>query len=623
MITKESIENLSQRLNIVDIIENYIEVKKQGSSFVCICPFHADKNPSMHINPTKGFYHCFACKAGGDAFKFVMDYEKLSFADAVEKVASLSNFTLSYTKEKQENKKELKSILPSLNAYFKDNLKHHKEILTYLYQRALNDKDIAKFELGFAGASEDSIRLLQNQKIPLEDAMSVGALKKDENNEFYASFIWRITFPIYDHKDLLVGFGGRTLNPNAPAKNVNSPQNILFDKSRIFYAFNIAKENIAKKKEIIVCEGYMDAIAFHKAGFNNAVAVLGTALTEHHLPLIRRYDAKVILCFDNDEAGLKAATRSAFLLSTNKIDGKVAILQGGKDPAELVAKNESAKLHNILDEGIELGEFYIRRLISTHSIISALDKQKALETIQKFTFNLEPLVANSYTSLVSNLLKVDEKFIVLSQNSKKTIQTPLISQNKYNFPKEKIHIAELELIAFLKQHPDICNDFKQISDSVCFKHKILLDKILEKKGYEDSDIREFENKNIRKNLNYSEFLLGICKVNLAFLNNVKIKNSTLALKKQLFTLIDKNLNLYFFIMEAAVSYFTPKSEKRKIKKNEHLQCLNLHISLNEDLIKTCKVQGKKIGFKMEFDSQNALENAKKSLKDKQLDMVCL
>ncbi|EAK5278287.1 DNA primase [Campylobacter jejuni] len=543
MITKESIENLSQRLNIVDIIENYIEVKKQGSSFVCICPFHADKNPSMHINPTKGFYHCFACKAGGDAFKFVMDYEKLSFADAVEKVASLSNFTLSYTKEKQENKKELKSILPSLNAYFKDNLKHHKEILTYLYQRALNDKDIAKFELGFAGASEDSIRLLQNQKIPLEDAMSVGALKKDENNEFYASFIWRITFPIYDHKDLLVGFGGRTLNPNAPAKYVNSPQNILFDKSRIFYAFNIAKENIAKKKEIIVCEGYMDAIAFHKAGFNNAVAVLGTALTEHHLPLIRRYDAKVILCFDNDEAGLKAATRSAFLLSTNKIDGKVAILQGGKDPAELVAKNESAKLHNILDEGIELGEFYIRRLISTHSIISALDKQKALETIQKFTFNLEPLVANSYTSLVSNLLKVDEKFIVLSQNSKKTIQTPLISQNKYNFPKEKIHIAELELIAFLKQHPDICNDFKQISDSVCFKHKILLDKILEKKGYEDSDIREFESKNIRKNLNYSEFLLGICKVNLAFLNNVKIKNSTLALKKQLFTLIDKNLNL--------------------------------------------------------------------------------
>ncbi|AOH49266.1 DNA primase [Campylobacter coli] len=581
MITKESIENLSQRLNIVDIIENYIEVKKQGSSFVCICPFHADKNPSMHINPTKGFYHCFACKAGGDAFKFVMDYEKLSFTDAVEKIANLCNFTLSYTKEKNENKKELRTILPSLNAYFKSNLKHHKEALDYLYKRMLNDQDIAKFELGFAGSSEDSIRLFHNEKIPLEDAMSVGALKKDENNEFYASFIWRITFPIYDHKDLLVGFGGRTLNPNVAAKYVNSPQNILFDKSRIFYAFNIAKENIAKKKEMIVCEGYMDAIAFHKAGFNNAVAVLGTALTEHHLPLIRRYDAKVILCFDNDEAGLKAATRSAFLLSTNKIDGKVAILQGGKDPAELVAKNESTKLYNILDEGIELGEFYIRRLISTHSIISALDKQKALETIQQFTFNLEPLVANSYTSLVSNLLKVDEKFIVLSQNSKKTIQTPLISQNKYNFPKEKIHIAELELIAFLKQHPDICNDFKQISDSVCFKHKILLDKILEKKGYEDSDIREFESKNIRKNLNYSEFLLGICKVNLAFLNHINITNSYLALKKQIFTLIEKNfvllsknLNDHELVEFLKENLFLLKNEKDE----EKLEALfkNLH-----------------------------------------------
>ncbi|RQD68189.1 DNA primase [Campylobacter hepaticus] len=538
MIAKESIEILSQRLNIVDIIENYIEVKKQGSSFVCVCPFHADKNPSMHINPTKGFYHCFACKAGGDAFKFVMDYEKLSFADAVEKVASLSNFTLSYTKEKQGNKKELKFILPMLNAYFKDNLKHNKEALNYLYQRKLNDKDIVQFELGFAKASEDSIRLLQNENIALEDGLSVGALKKDEKNQFYASFTWRITFPIYDHKNFLVGFGGRTLNSHTMAKYINSPQNIFFDKSKIFYAFNIAKENIIKKKEMIICEGYMDVIALHKAGFNNAVAVLGTALTQHHLPLIRRYEAKVILCFDNDEAGLNAATRSAFLLSTHKIDGKVALLKGGKDPAELIANNEITKLYDIFEKGMELGEFYIRRLLTNHSLNSALDKQKALENIQKYTFALEPLIANSYTNLVASLLGVEQKFILLSKNSKKNLQISLNTQS--NFYKEKIHIVELELISFLQQNPYIHNYFKQISDSTCFKHKILLDKILEKKGYEDVDIREFESKNIRKNLTYSDFLLGICKVNLAFLNNIKITNPILGFKKQLFTLIDKN-----------------------------------------------------------------------------------
>ncbi|MBK2000468.1 DNA primase, partial [Campylobacter sp. 2018MI35] len=482
MISKESIENLSQRLNIVDIIENYIEVKKQGSSFVCVCPFHADKNPSMHINVQKGFYHCFACKAGGDAFKFVMDYEKLSFYDAVEKVANLCNFTLNYTKEKNENKKDLKIILPKLNAYFKNNLSHHKEILDYLYSRKLDDKDIAKFELGFAKSSEESVRLLQNENISIEDALTVGVLKKDEKGEIYASFIWRITFPIYDQKNTLVGFGGRTINPNVMAKYVNSPQNIFFDKSRIFYAFHLAKDAINAKKEMIICEGYMDAIAFHKAGFNNAVAVLGTALTEHHLPLIRRYEAKVILCFDNDEAGLKAATRSAFLLSTHKIDGKVALLEGGKDPAELVANNQNAKLYNILEKGMELGEFYIRRIIADFTLDSALDKQKALESIQKYTFTLEPLVANSYVQLVSKLLGVEEKLVILTKKIKSYKNLNSIS---LKIPNTKTHIMELEILNFLKNNPNMHEFFKQISDSVCFKHKNLLEKILEKKGYED------------------------------------------------------------------------------------------------------------------------------------------
>ncbi|MBZ7947673.1 DNA primase [Campylobacter sp. RM9929] len=583
MISKESIENLSQRLNIVDIIENYIEVKKQGSSFVCVCPFHADKNPSMHINVQKGFYHCFACKAGGDAFKFVMDYEKLSFYDAVEKVANLCNFTLNYTKEKNENKKDLKIILPKLNAYFKNNLSHHKEILDYLYSRKLDDKDIAKFELGFAKSSEESVRLLQNENISIEDALAVGALKKDEKGEIYASFIWRITFPIYDQKNTLVGFGGRTINPNVMAKYVNSPQNIFFDKSRIFYAFHLAKDAINAKKEMIICEGYMDAIAFHKAGFNNAVAVLGTALTEHHLPLIRRYEAKVILCFDNDEAGLRAATRSAFLLSTHKIDGKVALLEGGKDPAELVANNQNAKLYNILEKGMELGEFYIRRIIADFTLDSALDKQKALESIQKYTFTLEPLVANSYVQLVSKLLGVEEKLVFLTKKIKSYKNLNSIS---LKIPNTKTHIMELEILNFLKNNPNMHEFFKQISDSVCFKHKNLLEKILEKKGYEDVDIREFEEKNIHKKLNQNEFLFGICKINLAFLNHIDTINSVLALKKQLFTLIDKNFHILNknLTQEECLRFLKEyllllKNEKDEIKLEQLFKSLNKIFSL--------------------------------------------
>lgn len=534
MIAKTSIESLSQRLDIVDIISHFIVVKKQGSSYVCICPFHADKNPSMHINSQKGFYHCFSCKAGGDAFKFVMDYEKISFTDAVEKVAALSNFTLAYTKEKQENTKEIKHILHLLNAFYKQNLSKNKEALNYLYKRKLNDKDILKFELGFAPSSEESLRLLKNENIQIKDALNVGAIKKDtEKKEFYASFIQRITFPIYDHKDLLVGFGGRTLNPNLMAKYVNSPQNILFDKSRIFYALNLAKNAIAKKKEIIICEGYMDAIAFHKAGFDNAVAVLGIALTQNHIPIIKRYDAKVLLCFDNDEAGLKAALRSAFLLSTNKIDGKVVLLQGGKDPADLVATNQSSMIFEFLQKAMELGEFYIRELLK-EPINSALDKQKALENIQKYTFLLEPIVANSYTSLVSKLLGVDEKLINLSKIKKSN------PKNFVHFNDEKSHITELELLSFLQQNKQAKELFNTFSDKICFKHKNLLEKILANYDLEDSDIREFESKNIRKDLSENDFLFGICKVNLAFLNQISITNSSLALKKQLFSILDKN-----------------------------------------------------------------------------------
>ncbi|MCX2683285.1 DNA primase [Campylobacter sp. MIT 21-1685] len=534
MIARASIESLSQKLDIVDIISHFIEVKKQGASYVCVCPFHPDKNPSMHINSQKSFYHCFACKAGGDAFKFVMDYEKLSFAEAVEKVASLSNFSLSYTQEKQENKKELKHILPILNAFYKHSLIQHKEALSYLYSRKLNDADILKFELGFAGTSEESMRLLRNENISYEDALTVGALKKDEKNELYASFIARIIFPIYDHKGLLVGFGGRTLNPNNMAKYINSPQNILFDKSRIFYGLHLAKENIMTKKEMIICEGYLDVIAFHKAGFNNAIAILGTALTQSHLPLIRRYEAKVILCFDNDEAGLKAAIKSSFLLSTHKFDGKVVLLQGGKDPAELVACGEEKRLFDFLDKGIELGEFYIRNLLK-EPIKSALEKQKALEKVQAYTFLLEPLVANSYKNLVAKLLGVDEIFVTLSKNERK--RTVVTSNVPF---KETNHLAEFEIFAFLQTSSQARELFKKISDTMCFKHKNLLEKILLNYGFEDSEIREFENKKLQKILSENEFLFGISKINLAFLNTIELKTSSLALKKQLFACINQN-----------------------------------------------------------------------------------
>lgn len=533
MIETKSIEDLKQKADIVAVVEHYIEVKKSGANFISLCPFHDDKNPSMSINPQKGFFHCFACKAGGDVFRFVQDYERVSFQEAVEKVAQICNFSLNYTSQKQESNKALYEILPLLNAFYKQNLSQHKEAINYLYSRALSDEDIRKFELGFAPSSEESLRLLKNEKIELKNALECGAVKfSTEQNEYYASFIKRISFPIYDYKGLLVGFGGRTLNSEQKAKYVNSPQCRLFDKSRIFYAFHLAKDAIAKQKEMIVCEGYMDAIAFHKAGLNNAVAVLGTALTTQHLPLIKRYDARVILCFDSDSAGFNAAMRSAHLLSINKIGGKVVILEGGKDAAELVANHQSQQLFQALEKGVELSEFYIRGIIGGFDLQTPLQKQLALEAVQKYTFMLEPLIANAYTDLIANLLGVKRELITLSSKKKLQVQSQINTQNSSN-------LAEFEVMRFLLDNKPYQKIFNELSDERCFKENEGLGKILQGANIEDAFVRELlQNKSQVQS--EEDFLHSLCKINLAFLTHLKKPNTISSLKKQIFVLLDKN-----------------------------------------------------------------------------------
>ena len=558
IIEAKSIEDLRQRADIVSVIEHYVEVKKSGSAFVCVCPFHDDKNPSMSINAVKGFYHCFACKAGGDVFKFVQEFERVGFGEAVERVASYCNFTLNYTSTKNAASREIYEVLPLLNAFYKQNLAKHQNALKYLYNRALSDEDIRKFELGFAPSSNETLRLLHNEKISRQNALECGAVKfSAEQNErqggfgggadfsefkgCYASFINRISFPIYDYKGLLIGFGGRTLDSENKAKYVNSPQCRIFDKSRVFYGIHLAKESIAKQREMIVCEGYMDAIAFHKAGLNNAVAVLGTALTEQHLPLIKRYEARVILCFDSDSAGFNAAMRSAFLLSAHKIDGKVIALQGGKDAAELVAAGLSKQLFEALERGVELAEFYIRGLLRDKALQTPLDKQKALEAVQKYTFALEPLVAQGYESLVAQLLGVDTSFVKLSRKAK-----PQQIQNEFAPSAKKAtnsDLTELQALLFLCENPSFKTLFLELCDEICFKDRASLQAVLDEQGIENALVRElFAHSNRLKRLaSESEFLLCLCKINLGFLNRAKSPNLVLSLKKQLFSLLDKNL----------------------------------------------------------------------------------
>ena len=405
MIDPKSIEKLKNQIDIVDIIEHFLPVKKMGANYKCVCPFHDDRNPSMSISQSKQIFHCFACKAGGDAIKFVMDYEKLTYPEAIERIASLVNFSLEYTNDKAPTQKENKHILEKANAFYRSEFFKHEAAVRYIYSRGINDAMIEKFELGWAGDSASTIRLLQNENIEPKEALEVGIVKQNEKG-IYASFIERITFPIYSHTTRLVGFGGRTISDH-PAKYVNSPQSSVFDKSKLLYGYHLAKQSIFEKKQIIITEGYLDVIMLHYAGFTNAVAVLGTALTTSHLPLLKRGEISVVLCFDGDGAGINAAIKSSRLLSQNEIDGSVVIIKGGADPADMVFAGRSEELKEMFDSGTELGEFYIEQIVKKYDISRPVQKQKCLEEIMEFTNSLKSVIANSYENLVANLLKIE------------------------------------------------------------------------------------------------------------------------------------------------------------------------------------------------------------------------
>ena len=449
MIDPKSIEKLKNQIDIVDIIEHFLPVKKMGTNYKCVCPFHDDRNPSMSISQSKQIFHCFACKAGGDAIKFVMDYEKLTYPEAIERIASLVNFSLEYTNDKAPTQKENKHILEKANAFYRSEFFKHEAAVRYIYSRGINDAMIEKFELGWAGDSASTIRLLQNENIEPKEALEVGIVKQNEKG-IYASFIERITFPIYSHTTRLVGFGGRTISDH-PAKYVNSPQSLVFDKSKLLYGYHLAKQSIFEKKQIIITEGYLDVVMLHYAGFTNAVAVLGTALTTSHLPLLKRGEISVVLCFDGDGAGINAAIKSSRLLSQNEIDGSVVIIKGGADPADMVFAGRSEELKEMFDSGTELGEFYIEQIVKKYDISRPVQKQKCLEEIMEFTNSLKPVISNSYENLVANLLKIEVGTFSLSNQRHSSTQSQNFAnanrQTEQNLQKKtKTDILEFSIL---------------------------------------------------------------------------------------------------------------------------------------------------------------------------------
>ena len=439
MITKESIENLKSHLDVVDIISQFIELKKTGANFKACCPFHGEETASFVVSPAKQIYHCFGCGVGGDSIKFVMEHEKLSYPEALEKLASMVNVSL----EHDNNFKKIdSSLIVKVNEYYQKLLTHNDKSKEYLKSRGISDFSIEKFEIGYASNSNDTINFLKTNFLNLADAKEFGIIDTGQNG-LYSRFIERITFPIYTITGAVVGFGGRTITGHN-AKYVNSPQTKLFNKSRLLYGYNIAKETIYKQKTVIVTEGYLDVIMLHQAGFSNAIATLGTALTAEHLPLLKRGEPKVVVAYDGDKAGLNAAYKASLLLSHSQFKGGVIIFEEGMDPADMVNDGKIDELNALFSHTTAFEEFAIDFIIKKFDLDNPQEKQSALQESNEYLKTLSPISQEKYSSLIARKLNVNSQLVQV-QHFK--------NQTSSNLNLSSIDISELSIIKTVLDNP--------------------------------------------------------------------------------------------------------------------------------------------------------------------------
>lgn len=344
----EIVEEVRARNDIVEVISSYIHLQKKGSNYFGICPFHNEKTPSFSVSPRKQIYYCFGCGSGGNVFRFVQNYENYTFPEALKLLADRAGITLPEIEYSEEAKKakDLKTELLKVNKeagkfyYYQLRSDSGKTAMQYLKNRGLSDETIGRFGLGFARTGQDLLyQYLKKQGFPDELLKTCGIFQFDEKRGVTDKFWSRVIFPIMDVNHRIIGFGGRTMGDAKP-KYLNSPETPVFDKGRNLYGLNLART--ARKNNMILCEGYMDVIAMHQAGFNQAVASLGTAFTSGQASLLKRYTEEVLLSYDSDTAGVKAAIRASQILKEAGLRGRVINLSPYKDPDEFI-KNEGAE----------------------------------------------------------------------------------------------------------------------------------------------------------------------------------------------------------------------------------------------------------------------------------------
>lgn len=412
----ELVEEVRSRNDIVDVIGRYVKLQKKGGNYFGLCPFHNEKSPSFSVSANKQIYKCFGCGAVGNVYTFLMKYENYTFPEAVKSLAEKAGVALpemEYSQEakaKESKRNKLLEVNKEAAKYFYYQLRapQGKLGLDYFHERQLSDETMKKFGLGYANiTSDDMVKYLKSKGYDDETIMESGLASFDERYGFHDKFWNRVMFPIFDANNRVIGFGGRVMGDAKP-KYLNSPETLIFDKSRNLFGLNFARSS--RRPYVILCEGYMDVISMHQAGFDCAIASLGTAFTSGQASLLKRYQKDVILAYDSDGAGTKAALRAIEILKDVDLTGRVLNMEPYKDPDEFIKNMGQEAFEQRIKEAENSFFFTIRVLSQDYDLKDPESKTKFHKAIAEKLCEFEDAVArDNYVEAIAEKYGIDPK----------------------------------------------------------------------------------------------------------------------------------------------------------------------------------------------------------------------
>ena len=419
----EILEDVRQSNDIVNIISQYVALKRKGRNYFGLCPFHNEKSPSFSVSPDRQIFHCFGCNAGGNVYSFLMKIEGIGFKEAVEQLAEKANIQLPKLESAEDSKKEeLKNKVLKVNEftaeYYHQNLYKptSKIAQEYIKSRKMNNEALKNYRIGYSGKYDELYQELKKQGFNEKEILESGLVKRNEKGRYYDFYQNRLMIPICDVRGRVIAFGGRILEDRKDApKYMNSPENIVYSKGRHLFGLNVAKKEDTKK--IVIVEGYMDVISLHQRGVKNVVGALGTALTEQQGWLLRKHSEQIILGFDSDGAGQAAVVRSMEILQNMGCDIRVLQMEGAKDPDEYIIKYGTAGFNKLIENAISLIEYKVKVLKNKLNLENTIDRIKFLNEIAKLISKVDNTIEKEiYIEKIAKEYKISKEAIYAEVN---------------------------------------------------------------------------------------------------------------------------------------------------------------------------------------------------------------